>query len=134
MDIGRRPEHAGILATPHVLVVDDEPMVLELVSRILETEGLSVSTAADGRRAIDLVRQDADICLAVLDWRMPEMTGEQVLDEVAVIRPNIKAVVMSGSDPLEIERAFAGRRIYGFVRKPFKSKNLMQAVKSALAA
>lgn len=121
-------------ANPHILVVDDERMILELVARILEPEGLTVSTAENGYQAVHLVRLHAEIALAILDWYMPGMTGEQVLDCLVEIRPGMKAIVASGTDPAEVAHAFAGRRVDGFLRKPFKTEALVQAVKSALAA
>jgi len=123
-----------LLAIPHVLVVDNESMILELMSHILEPRGLVVSTAQSGYHAAELLQQHADISLAILDWRMPGMSGEKVLDYLASIRPGIKTIVASSGHPPDVERAFSGRKVDSFVRKPFHPETLVSAVKNVLAA
>jgi len=122
------------LLTPHVLVVDDECMILKLVAGILLPHGLEVSTAENGDQAVDLIRRHACISVTILDWQMPGMSGEQVFDRIAAIRPDLKVIVISGDSRWEVERAFAGRDVIRFLPKPFKAAALVSAVKSALAA
>jgi CheY-like chemotaxis protein len=124
----------ALLAVPHVLVVDNESMILELMSRILEPRGLVVSTAQSGYHAAELLQRHADISLAILDWRMPGMSGERVLDYLATIRPGIRTIVASSGHPPDVERAFYGRNVDSFVRKPFNPETLVRAVKTVLAA
>lgn len=122
------------LMAPHVLVVDDECMTLKLVASILLSLGLEVSTAENGHQAVDLLRRNARISVTILDWRMPGMSGEQVFDQIAAIRPGVKVIVVSGDDCVEVERAFSGRNVIRFLPKPFNTETLVSAVKSALAA
>jgi DNA-binding NtrC family response regulator len=132
-----RTEIAGtyqdVPGIPHVLVVDDERMIRDLMVRILEPQGISARTAEDGEEAIELARWDSAISLAILDWHLPGITGELVYDELAALRPGIKAIVASGDLPLEVEYAFAGRKVDAFLPKPFKIEPFVKAVKSALA-
>ena len=123
---------AGTAPAPHVLVVDDEPMFLELFAEILRPCGVVVSQANDGFQAVDLVRRDAAIALAILDWRMPLMSGEKVLDKLLALRPDLKVIVVSGDPPGAIARAFAGRKVEDFLQKPFRVESLLIAVQSAL--
>lgn len=118
---------------PHVLVVDDERMIRELIVRILEPNGMTVKTARDGRQAVELARTDSAISVAILDWRLPGISGELVYDELAAIRPGIKAIVASASMPLEVEQAFRGRKVEAFLGKPFYIERLLETVKTALA-
>jgi CheY-like chemotaxis protein len=118
----------------HILVVDDERTVRELMVAVLKREGLDVKTAEDGYEAVDLVQTDASIALIILDWRMPGMMGDETLDQIVAVRPNVKIVVASGDTPSDVENAFCGRRVEGFVAKPFRVEVLLQAVRSALAA
>ena len=118
---------------PHVLIVDDERMIRDLMVRILELEGITVKAAHDGEEALELARGDSAISLAILDWHLPGITGERVYDELTVLRPGIKAIVASGDLPLDVEYAFAGRKVDAFLPKPFKIEPFVKAVKSALA-
>ncbi len=117
---------------PRILVIDDERSILNLIAQILEQEGFEVRTAESGHRALDLIQCEPGISLTILDWRLPGMSGEKVLDQLVAVRPSIKVIVASGDQPLEVERAFAGRRVDGFLWKPFNIHALVTAVKFAL--
>jgi two-component system, OmpR family, response regulator len=119
---------------PCVLVVDDDQGIRNLIAWILRTEGLMVATAESGSKAIEAARCELGISVAILDWQLPGMRGDQVLDGLAAIRPGIRAIVASGSSLVDLRRAFAGRRVHYFLTKPFKVESLVTAVKSALAA
>jgi DNA-binding NtrC family response regulator len=72
--------HASSAGKPNVLAVDDNLMILDLIARILQRDGLVVRTAQNVWQATELVRHHDNISVVILDWRMPEMPGEQVLD------------------------------------------------------
>lgn len=66
-----------------VLVADDEEAIRHIATRMLEQAGLTVMTASDGRQAVEVFREHADELAAVLlDLTMPEMDGEEALDEI----------------------------------------------------
>jgi len=121
-------------AVPRILVIDDDRMILDLVESILEPEGLAIRTAEDGANAIDLFQREAAISLIILDWHMPGMPGEQVLDQLLAIRSGARVIVSSAASPSQVERAFAGRGVLQFLPKPFQVQNLLAAVRLALAA
>jgi CheY-like chemotaxis protein len=58
-----------------VLVADDDPLTLRMVSAIIETEGYSVVTAADGRQALRILQQDTSFSAAIFDMMMPHLQG-----------------------------------------------------------
>ena len=62
-----------------LLVVDDEPAIIELIRAILERAGYAVMTAQDGRSALEMIRREAPSA-AILDINMPEMDGFSVLE------------------------------------------------------
>ena len=85
------------MATPRVrlLVVDDEPAVLEVTSALLTAEGYDVSTAEDGLQAVDrLVEPLPD--LVISDLRMPNMSGFELLALVRQRFPHVPVIAMSG--------------------------------------
>src|SRR5262249_13388533 len=82
-------------AQPGILVVDDEDSVRRLLQIVLERQGFSVWSAADGRTAIRLYRQyRTTISLVLLDVRMPELDGPQTLAELREFNPAIRCCFM----------------------------------------
>ena len=130
----RGETRAEAIATPHVLIVDDEPMILRLIESVLQKEGFHVQTAQSELAAVEAVRRDGSVVLAILDFCIPGTSGELVFDQLAAVCPSIKVIVASGEDLEEVEQAFSGRNVGCFVRKPFENGTLVAAVKSALAA
>ena len=82
-----------------VLVVDDEVLVLNLVSRILRRLNYRVYSARDGRSALEIFREQKDeIDLVVLDISMPEMDGRECIRELLALYPDLKVIFSSGHD------------------------------------
>src|ERR687893_1959864 len=79
-----------------VLIVDDEPLFLEMVQVLLESEGLEVvGTAADGRRAVELaVSLDPDV--VVMDVSMPVMNGIDATREIRARNPGACVLILTG--------------------------------------
>lgn len=85
------------MATARVLVVDDDSMMLEVVSRMLTMAGYEVLPANGARQALEIVSNPPHIDLVVSDVSMPEMRGPQLVREVAQISPRTASVLMTGS-------------------------------------
>src|SRR5262249_59162849 len=80
-----------------ILVVDDEGMVRNLVSTMLERRGFRVHVAADGDEALAIYGQRAaEIDLVLLDLTMPRRAGLQVLEELRRLNPEVRVIVASG--------------------------------------
>ena len=118
---------------PHILAVDDEPAILLLVAQILGRDGILVRTATNASQAIDHIRQDTGIAVVVIDWCMPGMNGDQLLDRLAAIRPGIRAIVLSGTYLQDVERAFSLGHVFRFLKKPSELALLLTTVRSALS-
>src|SRR5262245_44641454 len=82
-------------ARPSILVVEDEPALRQLVVEALEADGFAVAQAPDGAEALERLRGFAYDGL-VVDLRLPDMDGMQVLDEALTRFPEMHAVVMTG--------------------------------------
>ena len=80
---------------PRLLVVDDEPKVLEVIQAYLRCDGHSVSTASSGREAVEKFRRN-NFDLVVVDRVMPEMTGEQTARLLKQVRHDIPVVMLTG--------------------------------------
>ncbi|MFH1726601.1 MAG: PAS domain S-box protein [Elusimicrobiota bacterium] len=129
---GFKPKDARPLAGT-VLVADDERVVRNVTKRILEQAGLTVLLADNGRKAVDMFREDAGkIVLVLLDLTMPVMDGAAAFREIRRIRPDAKVILCSGYDEKDAVGRFAGQGLAGFLHKPFRLESLMEAVRAVL--
>jgi signal transduction histidine kinase len=87
--------HTRPKSSLHVLIVDDEPSVLEVVSAYLRCDGHVVATAASGREALEKFRRN-QFDLVVLDRVMPEMSGDQTAWFIKQLNQDIPVVMLTG--------------------------------------
>ncbi len=85
----------GVAVMSTILCVDDDPVILELQKRILETNGYTVLIARDGPTGITLAATEL-VDMAVLDFKMPGMDGDQVAEELLKQRPDLPLVICTG--------------------------------------
>ena len=119
--------------TETILLVDDEELVRNWGEELLTQVGYTVITAANGKEALVAYKaSQAAISLVVLDLIMPEMGGKQCIVELLKLNPELRILVSSGY-PIDSEtRKFLEVSAKGIVPKPFKVKDLLQAVRSTL--
>jgi len=122
-------------APARVLVVDDEPTIRNLASKILQTAGHTVSVSHDGLHALELFHRQPDACDCVLlDLTMPGKSGHEVMEEMRRLRPGLPILIMSGYSEAEIARKFQGITPTGFIQKPFNASGLLRRVELCLSA
>jgi CheY-like chemotaxis protein len=116
-----------------VLVVDDEETVRATTRRLLERGGYRVLTATDGRDALRVFREHQDaIDVVLLDMTMPHLDGPECYRELRRIRGDVRVLLTSGYNEQEAVSKFAGKGLAGFVQKPFRLKELLDAVARAI--
>jgi PAS domain S-box-containing protein len=117
-----------------VLVVDDEPEVLELATEILRRVGYSVLEAADGAAALEVARgHEGEIHLLVTDMVMPGMSGRDLAERLRALRHALPVLYISGYVQDAAARATLGREHSAFVAKPFTPELLTDRVRELLA-
>ncbi len=120
-------------AATYVLVVDDEPIVRQIVKVALERAGRKVLSADSGEAAVEIFERSASrIGLVLLDWKMPLMDGRETLTRLRDIRPDLKVIVSSGFAQTEAEDRFRETSITGYLQKPYKMSELTALVNKAL--
>jgi CheY-like chemotaxis protein len=116
-----------------VLVVDDDPGVRAVTTRMLERMGCVVLQADDGLAAIDLFQANCDaITLVLLDLVMPQLSGEQVLIALQRIKSGVRVVLMSGYTQPEAAQLFSTLSPAGFLQKPFTRDELRGIVRDMI--
>jgi CheY-like chemotaxis protein len=116
-----------------VLVVDDEDMVRRIARATLETRGYSVAVAGNGLEAIQQIRQNPDIAVVLLDLTMPVMSGEEAIDQILSAHPGVQVIVSTGYDHREAVSRFGGKRVAGYLQKPYTSRQLAEKVNAAIS-
>ncbi|HCK80318.1 MAG TPA: hypothetical protein DIC59_02475 [Candidatus Competibacteraceae bacterium] len=116
-----------------ILLVDDEESVRIMGTRMLERVGFEVLAASDGREALEIYQERPDdIALVLLDLTMPDLDGEETFRELRRMDPNVCVVMSSGYTESEIAPRFAGKRLSGFLQKPYTLNALTQCLRGAL--
>lgn len=114
-----------------VLVVDDELFVRELLLEFLGQNGFEVYVADRGLRALDLSRErNFDLCL--LDLKMPEMNGLEVLSHFDKLEAPPLTVLMTGYPTVESAVACLRAGVFDYVIKPFKLPELLATVQKGI--
>jgi len=107
-------------ANSTILVVDDEPGVRDIAAVALRRQGYRVLSASNGAEAVALIQQSSQTIDGVLlDLTMPDLDGVSTLQALRVLRPGLRAVLMSGFDQYEATRRFDGLNLAAFLQKPF---------------
>jgi CheY-like chemotaxis protein len=136
----KQAEEAAQVAAPvlarkaTILLVDDEEMIRDAASAVLQSLGLTVITAEDGRKAVEMVRRsDMKIDLVLMDLTMPLMDGREAFLAIRRIYPHMPVILSSGYNEQESVQAFMGRGLAAFLQKPYTLRALERTVLEVLA-
>ena len=118
---------------PLVLVADDDPDILSLVSLRLEKAGYEVVTATDGRQAFDAIREQRPAA-AILDVRMPEMDGLEVMRSIRADEESKDMIVIALSARVREANIAEGLEAGAdeYMQKPFSGKQLIELIEAKL--
>ncbi len=121
-----------ILQKPaRLLLVDDEPRLLESVCELLKNRGFGLVTANCGTEAIAHLSREA-FDLIILDLRMPDISGHEIMDYINVHQMDANVIITSGDSGIEAAIGALRRGAYDFLRKPYPREELLKAVQNAL--
>ncbi len=116
-----------------VLLADDEKMIRDLGKQILELQGYTVITAADGQQAIDrYVRHRVRIDLVILDLTMPHLSGLEVMERIRNLDSGAKVILSSGYRSEDTDSAVRISKAYAFLPKPYRPDLLVKTVREVL--
>ncbi len=124
-------EQGGAHDRPHVLVVDDEPAMCELLTVRLEFHGYQVSARHDLAGALEVLSSEP-VDAMVVDLRLQQGSGLDVLNEVQRRSLDVPVVVLTAHGTIETAVEAMGRGAYGFLTKPFHDHELLQKLAHAV--
>ncbi|MBW2117432.1 MAG: response regulator [Deltaproteobacteria bacterium] len=116
-----------------VLFVDDEEMIIDVGTKMVEAFGYEVLTARDGKEAIEIYKVKRDrIDMVILDMIMPGLGGGETYDRLKEINPDIKVLLSSGYSIDGQANEILERGCDGFIQKPFNMNQLSRKIREIL--
>jgi signal transduction histidine kinase/CheY-like chemotaxis protein len=117
----------------HILLVDDEQLVAEAATEMLERSGYRVSVCANGREAVAFYEQHpSSIDLVVLDMVMPEMDGAEAFGALRELDAGVRVLLSSGYSLEDRARQLLEQGAAGFIQKPYRRRQLCGTVAELL--
>jgi DNA-binding response OmpR family regulator len=107
------------------LVVDDEPDVVDQVKELFELRNYTVVTATSGTKALELVKKE-NPNIIILDIRMPDISGIDVLKEVKKNYPKIRVIMLTGVEDDTTKNMALGLGASGYLTKPYSYSDLIE--------
>ena len=117
-----------------ILIVDDEPNILELVGAVLESEGFEVIRAASGQECLDKLKEDKPD-LVLLDMMMPGMSGRETCENIRSNpdTKNLKVIFVTVARFSEVGKEVLTKMdVSDYITKPFDNSDLVARVRKAL--
>jgi two-component system NtrC family response regulator len=113
-----------------ILVVDDEPNYLIVLSELLRDEGFEVYTASGGKEGLEIVRE-VDLDIVISDMQMPVIDGLQLLQEIKRINAELPVIIVTAY--AEIEKAVSAMQLgaFSYLAKPFSNDELLININKA---
>lgn len=117
-----------------ILIVDDEPLIRNLLQSVLRRQGYTVLLATGGADALEVLKTNWEpVHLVVTDMQMPGMSGLDLAHRLATDYPRAKVLFMSGHHPEEVDPQGEARAHAPYLAKPFSVEALLDTIRSLLA-
>lgn len=119
------------LNSNRVLIADDDPVLLDIVQTLVESEGYEAVTAQDGRDAYRILHKDADFRAVIFDMVMPHLEGSDLLHQMQAEKrlSRIPVIIMSSSNDLKMLSKGFGAGAVAFVPKPFTPEQMRNVLR-----
>jgi two-component system response regulator PilR (NtrC family) len=114
-----------------VLVIDDEEIMREILSTLLEREGYSVRVAANGQEGLDLARA-LPFDAVIVDVMMPGLDGHQVLDELKKHDEELPVIMITAFASMESAISAMKKGAFDYITKPFKNDEVLVVLRNAV--
>jgi two-component system response regulator PilR (NtrC family) len=118
--------------TGTIHIIDDEPIIYEVLQDILTSEGYAVEISTNGEEALDK-HSSLDVDLILLDLLMPGMDGIEVLKRLKKIDPQVVVIIITAYASIESAISAMKTGAYDYIQKPFKHDELLLVVERAIA-
>jgi CheY-like chemotaxis protein len=119
--------------TEHILLVDDEPVLVEVGQMMLERLGYQVTTCSSGPAALEVFKNaPQDIDLVISDMTMPKMTGDKLAAALLAIKPDLPIILCTGFSSKVSDDKIAEMGIKALMMKPLAQSDMAFLVRKVL--
>ena len=116
----------------HILLVDDDEALRNVLSNILQRAGYSVKSFENGKEAVEASYEEF-FNLALIDIHLPDMKGLELLTKLRKTEPEIIKIIITGQASLDTAIEATNKGADGYVVKPFEPKKLLEMIKLKLS-
>jgi PAS domain S-box-containing protein len=116
---------------PRILIIDDEEGIREILTDILRTRDFEVSSAGTGEQGLKEIAQ-SHFNVVILDIRLPDMTGIQILDRIDQLSPDTQVILVTAYASVDTAVEAVRKKAYDYIAKPFKIEKLVASIEAAL--
>ncbi len=120
-----------MLNKTRILIIDDDPNLRKTLSDILRAKGYETLTAKDGTEGLSLIGQNK-VDLALIDLRLPDISGLEVLSEVKAGYPFTEAIILTGNASLDSAIDATNKGAFSYLQKPYEIDQLLLHVRRAI--
>lgn len=121
----------GMKVQHRVLLVDDEPRILSSLRELLKESDYQLASAECGREALDHLSK-GEFDLVILDMRLPDMSGHEVMDSINANNVGTDVIIISGNSDIDSAIGALKRGAFDYLRKPYAREELLKTVENAL--
>ncbi len=115
-----------------ILVVDDEPDVLNVLTNMLGSAGYNVIPLGDAESSLKVIRGGTKVDLVVTDLVMPGMDGSQLAEVIRKTLPDVPVILLTGHGSVETYIKTRSNGVFEYINKPVRSKELCRIVQAAI--
>jgi CheY-like chemotaxis protein len=117
-----------------MLVVDDDPVIVQWYETVLSSYGYTVISCRNGQSALNAIREGASVDLIITDYRMPGMDGLELVKRLKMLAPSIPVIMSSVNMRSDIYQKAIDLGLVAYLLKPVGRNELKQIVATALEA
>ena len=117
--------------TARILIIDDDENIRKVLQTILEDEGYFIATADTGKKGIEQSEKDF-FNLALIDVRLPDMEGIELLSKLKDTKPKIRKIIVTGYPTLQNAVSAVNKGADAYVMKPFDVEKILVTIKDQL--
>ncbi|MHA2247322.1 MAG: response regulator [Candidatus Hodarchaeales archaeon] len=114
-----------------ILIIDDDPNITETLGDILDAKGYNVHSYDNGKDGLAFVRSQF-IHVAIVDMRLPDMSGQSVLSELKVISPDTETIVFTGYGSLKSAVEAIKTQAFAYLLKPIDPDILLRTIENCV--
>ena len=115
-----------------IVVVDDEPTIVQMCLKVLSEQGHAVQGFSNTREALSYLGGGPSVDLLIVDYKMPELNGFEFIERAWVLHPKMRVVMITAHGTQELLGHASDTGVHGLVLKPFTPAELARTIKTAM--